>query len=535
MNPEIVDAIEYDEKHVDIEAIMRQIRAYLAQERGTRAASRIDEPTSIILDREVYDELYAANQEFDKGQVTPYLTPTHIPVIGGIWQRVRSQLHSLVIYYVDRAADNQMSFNVHVVRVLNGIVRGIDTDQTPDRVTELERRVEMLEKQIRRAGGTHGYPRNRSERGLIAVHIHMMTPTLTTGDAIGNYMISLQRVFAQLGVSVWLYADYIDPAYRHNARPTAAYHATGNDILWFHYSIWGDNFAVLDQSTDFKVMDYHGVTPVHLMRDDPRLAVLCDKAIKGLPVYSRVFDWCIYHADNGLWDLQPAGYTRLSKVRLPVDSAFLRLKEDEELSAMVQQLEYVLFVGRIVPQKDVISIVRVFAEVQKRRPQTCMLLVGGFDLLPAYVDQVNSQIQRLGIENRVHMTGKVSDRTALAALFRHAKFLICLSDWESFFVPAVESMFFGVPVIYTGEPPVSENVGDAGVVIDKRDPVGAAKQIITIWEDSEAYSKLQEKATARSTRFTDAALAEGLQGLLAEWATAFGPSEANAVITDSTR
>ena len=132
------------------------------------------------------------------------------------------------------------------------------------------------------------------------MRIHMMTPVLTTGDAIGNYMISLQRAFAQLGVTVRLYADHIDPAYRHNARPTAAYRPTGNDILWFHYSIWSDNFAVLDQSTDFKVMDYHGVTPVHLMRDDPRLAALCDKAIKALPVYSRVFDWCIYHADNGL-------------------------------------------------------------------------------------------------------------------------------------------------------------------------------------------------------------------------------------------
>ncbi len=55
------------------------------------------------------------------------------------------------------------------------------------------------------------------------MRIHMMTPVLTAGDAIGNYMISLQRVFAQLGVTVRLYADYVDPAYRFNARPTAAY------------------------------------------------------------------------------------------------------------------------------------------------------------------------------------------------------------------------------------------------------------------------------------------------------------------------
>jgi L-malate glycosyltransferase len=358
----------------------------------------------------------------------------------------------------------------------------------------------------------------------MTVRIHMMTPVLTTGDAIGNYMISLRRAFAQLGVTVRLYADYIDPAYQDTARPTAAYHPTGSDILWFHYSIWSENFAVLDQSTDFKVMDYHGITPAHLMQDDPRLAAYCDQAIKALPAYSRFFDWCIYHADNGLDDLQPAGYTRFSKVRLPVDTAFFGLKEDEELAALVRQLDYILFVGRIVPQKDVLSIVRVFAEVQKQRPDAVLFLVGGTDVLPPYVERVRDEIRRLGIQSRVQMTGKISDRAALTTLYRHANFLICLSDWESFFVPAVEALSFGVPVIYTGEPPVSENVGDAGVVIDKRDPVDAARRINAVWENDEVYCQLQANALRRSDWFTDAALSEALRAVLRDWTSAFDRS-----------
>ena len=157
------------------------------------------------------------------------------------------------------------------------------------------------------------------------MRIHMMTPSLTTGDAIGNYIISLQRVFAQLGVSVHLYADYIDPVYRHNARPTAAYHATGNDILWFHYSIWGDNFAVLADSSDFKVMDYHGITPVHLMSHDPRLAALCDKAIKMLPSYRGVFEWCVHHSDFARRDLEQAGYTNFYKSSFSCRYSFFRV------------------------------------------------------------------------------------------------------------------------------------------------------------------------------------------------------------------
>ena len=47
MNPDILDAIEFDENQVDIEAIMRQIRQHLAQTRGTQPAAPIEQPRSV--------------------------------------------------------------------------------------------------------------------------------------------------------------------------------------------------------------------------------------------------------------------------------------------------------------------------------------------------------------------------------------------------------------------------------------------------------------------------------------------------------
>lgn len=353
------------------------------------------------------------------------------------------------------------------------------------------------------------------------MRIHMMTSSLTAGDAIGNYMISLQRVFRELGVRVHLYADHIDPSYPRSARPMRVYRPTGRDVLWFHYSIWSDNFAVLHQTNDFKVMDYHGVTPPHLSAGfDRRMAAYCQKAIDALPMYSDVFDWCIYHAENGRWDLEQAGYTRFSKVRLPVDTTWFGIEEDQELAKMLQQLDYILFVGRIVPQKDILSIVRVFAEVQKRRPDVCLFLVGGIDVLPGYVKQVRAEIERLKLDKRVKLTGKISDRAALTSLYRHAKFLISLSEWENCCVPSGEAMFFGLPVINGGAVPMPENVGDAGVVIDKTDPVDAGKQIVAVWEDEQGYAQLQANALRRSEWFTDAALADAIRGVLQDWAAA---------------
>ena len=148
MNSEIIDAIQYDEQHVDIEAIMRQIRQYLAQKHGSQTPVSSEAPASVMLDREVYDELFEANQTFDKVHVAPYVTSNRVPLVGVLWQRVRSQIHALVVFYVNRAADSQVRFNSHVIRILNGIVQSLDADGAADRISALERRVEALEGQL---------------------------------------------------------------------------------------------------------------------------------------------------------------------------------------------------------------------------------------------------------------------------------------------------------------------------------------------------------------------------------------------------
>lgn len=137
------------EEMIDIEVIMRQIREHLAQQRGGQPAAAI-EMTGAAFDAGFYEELHAANQDFDRLYVAPYLTPSRLPVLGGLWQRVRAAFHGLVIFYVNRLAEAQMRFNTHAVRVLNEIVRSVDQADTADEVARLTRRVQMLEERLQR-------------------------------------------------------------------------------------------------------------------------------------------------------------------------------------------------------------------------------------------------------------------------------------------------------------------------------------------------------------------------------------------------
>jgi len=140
------------EEMIDIEIIMRQIREHLAQQRGGQPMAAT-EMTGATFDADFYEELHAANQDYDRLSVAPYLTPSRLPVVGGLWQRVRAAFHGLVIFYVNRLAEAQMRFNTHAVRVLNEIVRSLDQADTADEVARLTRRVQALEERLQRLEG----------------------------------------------------------------------------------------------------------------------------------------------------------------------------------------------------------------------------------------------------------------------------------------------------------------------------------------------------------------------------------------------
>lgn len=149
MDSELMEAVQYEGGPVDIEVVMGKIRDYLASKQGgTRAYSPMPRPTSRILAPETYDELYQADQTFDKLYVAPYLTPVNVPIVGAFWQRLRGALHSIAVFYVNRLAEAQMRFNGHATRVLDEIVRGMSADTTPDKVEQLERRVRELEARL---------------------------------------------------------------------------------------------------------------------------------------------------------------------------------------------------------------------------------------------------------------------------------------------------------------------------------------------------------------------------------------------------
>jgi len=132
---------------------------------------------------------------------------------------------------------------------------------------------------------------------------------------------------------------------------------------------------------------------------------------------------------------------------------------------LVEETRFVLFAGRLHPQKDPILLVRALAALND--PNVHLLIAGDGELAA----EVRGEIVRLGLSSRVTMLGAIA-QAELAHLHRTCNAFVLSSAYEGLPLVALEALASGTPVVTTrcGETP-KLLAADNGIVCWERDPV----------------------------------------------------------------
>lgn len=109
----------------------------------------------------------------------------------------------------------------------------------------------------------------------------------------------------------------------------------------------------------------------------------------------------------------------------------------------VEDAEDIVYAGVLIPRKGVHHLLNAFA--QFNHPRARLHLVGGAENV-GYARSLREQAQALGIGDRVHFAGEVSQRE-LAAYFAAARVMVLPSLSEGLGRVVVEAMLLGTPVI----------------------------------------------------------------------------------------
>jgi glycosyltransferase involved in cell wall biosynthesis len=158
-----------------------------------------------------------------------------------------------------------------------------------------------------------------------------------------------------------------------------------------------------------------------------------------------------------------------------------------------------LFVGRIIPNKRIEDLVRIFHAYRTAiNPRSRLLIVGSYGGFEKYLAIVQSLAARLGTPD-VYFAGHVTNEE-LVAFYEVADLFLCSSEHEGFCVPLIEAFHMGVPVVARAATAVPATLDGGGVLYDNTDPHHVASIIGAVLNDSELRSQViaaQDAALAR--------------------------------------
>ncbi|HET9075643.1 MAG TPA: glycosyltransferase [Acidimicrobiales bacterium] len=116
----------------------------------------------------------------------------------------------------------------------------------------------------------------------------------------------------------------------------------------------------------------------------------------------------------------------------------------------------VVYNGAVEPRKNMEGLIEAFSHLPAPLRESFQLVLV-CRLIPGHRQHLQSVVERLGVADRVLLTGEVSD-DCLVDIYRSAELAVVPSVAEGYGLPAVEAMGCGCPVIASGNTSLAELV-----------------------------------------------------------------------------
>ncbi|MBN1138387.1 MAG: glycosyltransferase [Anaerolineae bacterium] len=345
------------------------------------------------------------------------------------------------------------------------------------------------------------------------------------GDAMTNHMLEIDDWLRNCGFETAMFARYIAPELAGRVRPDHEYLAgpfgahAPDDLLIYHYGAYGPSARYFQLARGRRVLIYHNITPAHYYRGWSReMELRCEVGRRTLPTLTGC-DLALGVSDFNRQELVAAGFPEKRTGVLPLFSRQSHLEAlpiDQRLWKELRETGAVnlLTVGRLVPNKAIEDVIRIFYVYHRAINRCSRLYIVGPHHLPEYASALQALAASLGLGDAVQFTSFVSD-AELKAYYQAADLYLVASHHEGFCIPLVESMYFGVPILARKAAAVPETLGDAGVLFDRLGYAEAAEMAHLLLTDQELRARVIAKQRERLQAMTPVRVEARFRSILA--------------------
>ena len=307
--------------------------------------------------------------------------------------------------------------------------------------------------------------------------IHQFSPACAPGDGVTSGMMLTRKYLRLLGFRSEIYVMQRPDELAHEVfMADELVRGSGHDVLLLqHHSLGDDRIDWIEEAGLDRVLVYHNITPAEYLP-----AVLHRLCVKGHDQLRHWASQClgaIGDSDFNSRDLHEAHYANVKTLPLLVDIDAVRARPwDFATTAKYEDAINLLFVGRVVDNKNQIFLVDMLHELLHFSVRPVRLILAGGVTSPEYMEALRRRIEQLGLQHAVVLAGKVSDEE-LSALYRCADVFVCASQHEGFGMPLIEAMLFDVPVVALATSSVPDTLGEGGLLLDTTDAAEMARVV----------------------------------------------------------
>jgi glycosyltransferase involved in cell wall biosynthesis len=228
------------------------------------------------------------------------------------------------------------------------------------------------------------------------------------------------------------------------------------------------------------------VTIVHQVRcRQPmnRFQRLCYQAVEGR--YLKSVDGCIFNSATTRASVEALVGRRYPAVVAPPGGDRLGCLADATDIATRSSRKgplHLVTVGNLTPNKGVLPLVEGLSRLP---PEIWRLtLIGSLTMDRAYVKRITSMVARLGLKDRIEMTGPL-DGEKLTEKLKSGHVFVLPFSYEGFGIACLEAMGWGLPVVGSSRGALKEYVSDGvnGVLIPPGDTEAFARQVRCLHDD----------------------------------------------------
>ena len=185
-----------------------------------------------------------------------------------------------------------------------------------------------------------------------------------------------------------------------------------------------------------------------------------------------------------------------SKIVVTLESAD-KIKEESTAIKELESKQFIMYVGRPTPHKNLARLIDAIQELQKTHPDLFLVLAGKKDALYEAHERV---VNHKGIQN-VIFTGFISD-AELRWLYEHTACYVFPSLSEGFGLPGLEAMIHGAPVASSNATCLPEIYGDGALYFDPLSSRGMAAAIDRILTESTCKQELITRGYAQVSKYS---------------------------------